>query len=105
MASAANDKHTCQVKAPQVGRIRQRVGDRNGARGAKLVACQTWRNNSLANNNGFYSQQCMRTCNIQLSKFHQMAECARKCCSTIVLDVVLCHTRLGETAIAPGGLN
>ena len=59
----------------------------------------------LANNIGFNSLECRRTCNIQLAKFHQMAECARKCCSTIVLDVVLCHTRLGETAIAPGGLN
>ena len=59
----------------------------------------------LANNIGFNSLECRRTCNIQLAKFHQMAECARKCCSTIVLDVVLCHTRLRETTKARGGLN
>ena len=61
--------------------------------------------NTLSQHVGFNSLECRRTCNIQLAKLHQMAECTRKCCSTIVLDVVLCHTRLRETTKARGGLN
>ena len=103
--------HTCQVKAAQIGHTLQCVGNSNGARLAKVIVCRkipretmhAW--NTLSQHIGFNSLECRRTCNIQLAKFHQMAECTRKCCSTIVLDVVLCHTRLRETTKARGGLN